>query len=408
MSRLKILLALLFIALILGVAAYFLFFRGSTPSGEDSGNPFGDTGAGNATPGSVVIPDVGVPVSGAGDEVAPQLWKITSDPVALGAVAFAVKNTPQSTSSASSSPVTFDTEVRYVDRASGNIYRFRLDERVLERMTNQTLPGIQEASWAPDGSRAFLRFLSDETGTERFEAYSLPANGTDGYFLEPGLSDVVVTGTSSVLSVLPSSNGVVATRATLAGTNPVTAFSSPLSALRVRAAGAGYAAFTKPSALVSGYAFSIPRTTGEMTRVMGPTPGLSVLPNPTGTNYLYSARIGNGLQMGLVSPSTLETSVLPVATLTEKCAWAHASENIYCAVPRSISGTLPDDWYLGVISTSDRLWEIDLTSKVASLVFDPMQLGNVDIDMTALTLDAADDVLVFTNKKDGSLWLYDF
>ncbi len=100
-------------------------------------------------------------------------------------------------------------------------------------------------------------------------------------------------------------------------------------------------------------------------------------------------------------------TVLPLATLAQKCAWTPDSRAVYCAVPSSLSGTLPDDWYQGAVSFSDRIWKIDLTTRVATLVVDPAQVANTKIDAVALTLDSQADVLVFMNKIDGSLWSYD-
>lgn len=406
MKRLTIIFGLLLAVVALGIVIYFIFFRSApeTTPPTDSQNPFGGIDGGQGGVRDVVIPEVGVPQQGAGDEVAPQLYKITEAPVAEGAVVFRIKVPQQG--AGTTTAATEDTEVRYVDRASGNIYRFRLGERTLERITNLTLPGIQEAVWASDGSRAFLRFISAELGTDRVETYALSATGGEGYFLEPNLSDVVVTGTSSVLSVLPSTNGAMGTRASLAGTNAATVFSTSLSALKVFRAGTSYAAVTKPSALLPGYAFSISRA-GEFTRILGPLSGLSLLPSPSGTRYLYSYKDGGSVRLALFDSTTNEAVALPVATLAEKCVWTSDSSIAYCAVPRSITGTLPDDWYLGVRSTSDRVWKIDMAGRVAALVFDPSVLADTDIDAVALTLDPKDDALVFTNRNDGSLWLYD-
>lgn len=405
MRRLLFMFGIIFALITLGVAVYLLFFRGEegVPGQNANDNPFGGIESGLSEPRSVEIPEVGVPIRGAGEEVAPRLYKITEGPVAHGAVAFSV----QVSEDIGTSTVTReDLEVRYVDRASGNIYRFRLHERTLERVTNLTLPGIQEAVWASDGSRAFLRFYSTEVGEGRIETYALSVSSGEGYLLEPDISDVVVTGTSSVLSVLPSTNGSVGTRATLAGTNPATVFSTQLSAIKTHRAGASYAATTKPSAFIPGYAFSISRG-GEFTRILGPLLGLSLLPSPSGTRHLYSYRDGGALRLALFDAATNEAVALPVATLAEKCAWMSDSETAYCGVPRSISGTFPDDWYLGLEQTSDRIWRIDMKERVATLEFDPSVLADADIDAVALALDPENEVLVFTNRDDGSLWLYD-
>ena len=57
--------------------------------------------------------------------------------------------------------------------------------------------------------------------------------------------------------------------------------------------------------------------------------------------------------------------------------------------------------------SSDRLWRIDVADRVATQLIDPKTAGNVDIDAVALSVDATTDVLVFTNKTDKTLWLYD-
>ncbi len=400
----RILIIVLALVLIAAIAfgVWYLFFRGGGSGGAGGpDDPFGGIDGGNANGGTEPLPDVNVPVDGAGEEVAPRLLRITDGPVALGVAVFPVA----ASADASSSPAR-DTEVRYVDRATGNLYRYVFGERTLERLTNRTLPGIQEASWARDGSRAYLRFLTNEgAGGMRIETYMLPADGSEGALLPSGLSDVIV-GSSTVLSVLPSTTGAIGTRTDLLGANPSTAFSTALSSLRFTPAGQGYAGTTRASAGLSGFSFYI-SPKGEFTRLLGPLAGLTVLPSPSGGRYLYSSVSGSTLRLDLLEVTPPGTTALPVATVADKCVWGGNEQTVYCAVPRAAEGSWPDDWYQGEVSTSDRIWKIDLTSRLASLVFDPLLIAETDIDAVALTLDAAADVLVFTNKRDGSLWLYD-
>ncbi|HEX5774840.1 MAG TPA: hypothetical protein VFY28_02675, partial [Candidatus Paceibacterota bacterium] len=98
---------------------------------------------------------------------------------------------------------------------------------------------------------------------------------------------------------------------------------------------------------------------------------------------------------------------LPLVTLVEKCAWNKEGSAVFCAVPTAIGGALPDEWYQGAHAFTDRLWRIDLADRVATLVFDPRELADEPMDMEALTLDSASDVIVFMNRLDGSLWSYD-
>ena len=48
-----------------------------------------------------------------------------------------------------------------------------------------------------------------------------------------------------------------------------------------------------------------------------------------------------------------------------------------------------------------------MADRVATQLIDPKTVGNVDIDAVALSVDPTTDVLVFTNKTDKTLWLYD-
>jgi pyruvate/2-oxoglutarate/acetoin dehydrogenase E1 component len=48
-----------------------------------------------------------------------------------------------------------------------------------------------------------------------------------------------------------------------------------------------------------------------------------------------------------------------------------------------------------------------MVSRVATQLIDPETVANVTIDAVALTVDKTNDVLIFTNKNDKTLWMYD-
>lgn len=344
----------------------------------------------------------------AGKEFAPRLIRITEGPVALGAAIFELPSRVVPSETASGTPETLpgDVEIRYIDRASGNIYAYRFYDRTLERIANRTLPGIQEASWLSDGSLAYARFLSGTDGEERVETYALPANGEGGFFLERGLSQASAIGMTTLFTLMPSSSGSVGTVSGADGTNSRTLFTSPLANIIVHLSNGPYMAHTKASASLDGYAFTI-GTNGAFSRIIGPQRGLSILPSPSGAHVLYTFVEGRTLRMSLLERATGEVTALPIATLSEKCAWSSDSTVVYCGVPRTVSGTLPDDWYQGAVSFADRLWRIDVEGRVATMVIDPQVAGEVAIDMTGLRTDGRNDILTFRNKVDGSLWAYD-
>ena len=122
---------------------------------------------------------------------------------------------------------------------------------------------------------------------------------------------------------------------------------------------------------------------------------------------LFSYVDRNRTYLQTIDLATRAVTALPVSTLAEKCVWAPGGRAVYCAVPTALAGNVPDDWYQGAQSFSDRLWRIDLDTRLATLVVDPGQVAEVAIDAVALSIDPSSDVLVFTNKKDGTLWVYD-
>lgn len=396
MKRLPLIIGIAVGVLVLALIAYFLFFRG-------------DNGGVSAIPGSqfpdgegvgIAAPDVGVPQD-AGDEVAPSLIRITEGPVAFGAIASStVRFQTQGEDTTTETVRIPETEVRYVERETGNIYAFRLNERTLTRLTNRTLPGIQEASWFPDASMAFVRFM-DETNAS--ETYALPADGGEGYALERNLADVAVT-ESSVVTLMSSTNGSVATVANANGTNARTLFTSLLSSLRLHATDSTVFAATKAASVSDGYLF---KTGTSFERILGPLKGLTALPSPSGTQVIYSYVSGNTTRSGLYNLSTHTATALPVVALPDKCVWTDDEKRIYCGIPRTVGIGWPDTWYQGVAHFTDRIWRIDVDARIASLVVDPKLVADADIDAVALEVDPVADALVFTNKTDGSLWLYD-
>lgn len=411
----KILLVLSAVVVLIGlvVGIYFLFFSGNNAS-LTIDNPFDglEGGDSDATPNQNGL-EPGEVLQGAGTEVAPRLIKVTDGPVVPQTVAFTIilpgEPVPQDPNSTTTPvvPTKTDTEIRYIERASGNVYAYVAHERTLTRLGNRTLPGIQEASWLSNGSQAYVRFLSTEAGTDIVESFALPATGEGGYFLEQNLSEVNAFGTNTLVTMLSTQNGSIATVAGADGSAPRTLFNSPLSSLQLSLASTTYVAHTKASSGLDGYVFAVSPTTGAFTTLLGPLRGLTALPSMSGTQVLYSYVTQGSLRTALYDRTSRTSITLPVATLTEKCAWTTDGTALYCAVPRSFGGTLPDDWYQGAISFSDRIWRIDLGARQAILVIDPEESGEVAIDAVGLSIDPALDTVTFVNRKDGSLWVYD-
>ena len=384
----------------LATAAYFLFFTGSpgvtvAPAGSTS-FPTADNaptsgGAGSATSSAASAPTGAV-------KIAARLYEIDKGPVVAGALAFDIVATSTGTT-------TKDVAIEYLRRDSGNIFSYLLNAGTLTRLSNRTVPGIEKATWLPSGDTALVQYLSG-TDNATINTYALPASGTGGSFLPQDIDDLSVGQGGAALYVASGANGSIATLVKFPSRASSQAFTTPLTQVRAQFAGKNYLAYTKPSATVGGFAFLV--SGGAFTPLAGPLPGLTALAAPSGATALIAYTSGGVLRMELVDTKTRTATILPLATIADKCVWATDSSAVYCAIPQdpSPSYAYPDDWYQGAVHFSDQLWKFDITNHVATLVLDFSNQANAALDATDLSIDPAGKALLFRNKNDASLWVY--
>lgn len=414
MKRVFIILASLIFLAGMGVVIYFAFFL--KPAGIEVGTPqvtLPSAGQGTSTPqGSSVTgtPNGTGSSSGSAVSVIGRLVKISVGPVVPGEVVLNIKPEPKTASSTASS--TPEVSITYIERESGNVFSYLIQKKSLTRTSNRTLPSIQSADWLPDGSMAFVRYLSG-TDFSTINTYALSANSlatsSGGFFLAQNIHSLVVSSTT-LLSLVSGVNGSVASLMRTDGTRPTTLFSSPLTSLRASFAGKNqYLVFSKPTGTLAGYAFFVD-STGRFSRIAGPLRGLSALASTSGKWVFVSYTDSGTLHTELVDVVLGKTLLLPVGTIADKCVWARDDSAVYCGVPISVDNTYlyPDDWYQGAVHFSDRIWKIDVAGRYAQLVLDFSQAKDGDLDAEALAIDPANTTLVFINKNTGSLWSYSF
>lgn len=393
MRRTLIIIASVIVLIGIGVAVYFYFFPG-TPSVEVTPGSGGLPVAGQGTPPTQpATPSIS---ANSPTPITARLVKISVGPVVPGEIV-----TDQKAVNASSSP---EVVTHYIERQSGNVYSYFTHARTITRTSNKTVPGIQSASWLPDASVAFVRYLSGTTFST-INTYALPASGSGGFFLPQNLADVVVSSTT-ILTLASGVNGSTASLSRTDGSHTTAVFSTPLSMLRISFAGkSAYLATTKASATLSGDAFLV--SGGHFSRIAGPLNGLTALSSPSGKWVLVSYTLSGAMQMQLVNTTTSEALSLPVTTIAEKCVWATDDSAVYCGIPISPpSATYPDDWYQGAVQFEDRIWKIQVEGRYAQLVLDFAKETKSSLDAEALAIDPLGTTLVFVNKTDGSLWSY--
>ncbi len=419
----------------------FLFLRqGPVAPGEEGGgtnflsqfNPFG---RGDQKPGGTTPP----PVDISGYEPPPEqtglgLLKVSSMPIA-GYTVFqkerfkempvvvpvppAESATPTKTAVPAPKPTPPQTEfvaaLRYVDRATGNIYQTFADKISERKFSGTVIPKIYEAFFGNSGNSVIMRYLKGTSTKIETFAGTLPPeilggdstgeNEVRGTFLPENITDMSISPDGkSAFYLFNSGETTVGTILDFASGKKSQTFDSAFNEWLSFWPGAKTITLTtKPSYVAPGYMYKIDLTTKNLVRVMDGMYGLTTLQSPDGKMVLYA---DNTLTLGIYHTDTKISESLGVRTLPEKCVWSKNSDIIYCSAPKVVIGTnYPDSWYRGEISFEDQIWKINPLLGSALILLDPVTVdGGEEMDGIKLSLDSEEKYLFLVNKKDSFLW----
>ncbi|MDE2399492.1 MAG: hypothetical protein KGL67_00545 [Patescibacteria group bacterium] len=308
----------------------------------------------------------------------------------------------------------FAEAVRYVERATGNIYQTFVDKIEEKKFSQTVIPKIYDAYFGNQGMSVVMRHL--KLGDATIETFygllpkekfgeDLTNNEIKGSFLPDNVKDISLSpDASKIFYLLNVGNSAVGTILNLADGKKTQIFNSVFSEWNSNWGSANTITLTtKPSGAVPGYMYAINVGTKNFSNVLGNVNGLTTLMSPSGKLVL----VGNGsLSLYIYHTDTKAFDQLGVNTLPEKCTWNKMSDAVYCAVPTFITGaTYPDDWYRGEISFSDQIWKINIKDGNTKMIADPLAITNPeDIDGIKLAVDNNENYLFFVNKKDSFLW----
>ncbi len=311
----------------------------------------------------------------------------------------------------------FVATLRYVEKATGNIYQTRADQLDERKLTNTIIPQIHEAFFGSKATAVAMRYLKGDGKTIETFLGSLPKDilGGDssqtaqvkGTFLPENITDMSVSPDSSKIFYLVNINNTsVGVTAGALGESKSQVFGSPFTEWLSQWPNFKMITLTtKPAGGVPGYMYAIDPDRKDFNKILGGISGLTTLTSPSGKLVLYSSSSDNSLNLSVYDTETGNSSLLGIKTLPEKCVWTKASDSLYCAVPKFLDSVpYPDAWYQGLISFSDEIWKIDTESGNTQKIADPALISNEEVDGIKLALDDSENYLFFLNKKDSYLW----
>jgi hypothetical protein len=295
--------------------------------------------------------------------------------------------------------------IRYVEAGTGHVFDINLDSGTEERVSQVSIPVASEAVVSQSGEYVAVR--SGYTDNNEVVVIHIPRTGTPSRQTLPanitsfafGLNDVLYFAQVSGATLLGKSYRPQTLETSQLFTVPFTA----ATILWSDNASTSHFVITKPAATLTSYLYEV--KAGNLVRL--PLFGQGLLVVPHHKNLLWSMTSENGITMGMLDTETQNPSTLSVPTLVSKCVFSQGG-TIYCGADLEIGQkrNLPDAWFKGQTSFTDRLWSID-TEKVSTQIANPLTLSGRTIDVMSPELSPDEKMLYFINKMDSSLWLYE-
>ncbi len=364
-------------------------------------------------------------ISGFVDELVPdlsliKLVKISTFPVSGYGVFMKERyeSIPEEDASSAENPTPPSADlhpyIRYVERATGNIYQTFADQIEERQFSSAVIPIVYEALFGNNGESVILRYLKNNTNNIESFLGKLPKEqlggdsgeilGLNGSFLPENISSMSVSPDQSTLFYLLSTDTIsLGTTVNLQTNLKTQIFDSSLSEWTSDWPISNKITLTtKPSYNSLGYMYTVNPSSKSLNKILSGISGLTTLMSPDGEKVIYA---DNTLSLYLYEIDSGKTSSIGIKTLPEKCVWSKINPVLYCAVPSFLSGSqYPDTWYQGIESFSDDIWMVNTNTGNTTKIASPMSLVSLDIDAFRLAVDKNEEFLFFMNKKDSYLW----
>ncbi len=382
------------ILLALALLGYYFILKtnGNTPSGKKPffGNlfPFGNN--------EVVTeaPFTGTP------EIAPNTETGTFDQVVR-----LISNEPVAGSVFVASS-TKGTVIRYIEKATGHVFDVPASENTNLRVSNTTIPQIYRALFTENGDGFIAQYVKNTDVIETM--YGKIVDGINekivvGTILSRNITSFAVSPNGrTVFTLEKTQSGSEGYTMLPNGTNKKLVWNSPLREFIPQFISDSHVGLqSKPHTSSYGILFDVNTGNAAKSVLVGNQINLTTLPYPNKPYVLYANN------SGLFSQNTSNNAVTELSpnTFPEKCVWAQTKTFLYCAVPRSqINATSLYAWYKGEVSYSDDIWEYDVVANTARRVVDLENLAGRSIDVSTISINPTDALLLIQSKSDGSLW----
>ncbi|MCA9361901.1 hypothetical protein KC906_00860 [Candidatus Kaiserbacteria bacterium] len=380
------------IVVLVAVWVYVLFFSNSPTSNTPE---FADLDMGVNTD-TVVIPEPTITTEPTVDVTGPeQIRQLTTKKVVgYQEVRF----------STTSAPLAY-----YVESGTGHLYSIDLRSGAEKKISGTTIPNTRHAAITPNGAYVML-----QSGSGRSAEFIVGQISTTSPSLTTGtiaedISDFTAAADNTFLYAVQTNSGTIAKRYYPISDTSETLFTVPFREAIIDwglAATDTHYVYPKANSQLEGYLYAVEN--GELRRL--PASGYGLTAKGTDTGVLFTTLTSTNYQSYIhnVPSSTVSTAALFI--LPEKCVSSVQLTDLLICGGNLLSDTSRqslDQWYKGVTTYEDGLWEIDTITGTASYLMDITSATGRNVDIHSLLTGYEDRYLYFINKADSSLWLFD-
>jgi len=298
----------------------------------------------------------------------------------------------------------------HIDRVNGNILQTSTSTRETTRITNTTVPKVYEALISKNGSHVALRTLDEASGNIQTYIASLKENELIGSYAPNNIKNITLSPLkTSFFGIINGVNGGEGLLSPFVGKSSIIFSHTIRNWIPKWVNQSNIVLTTAPSARTQNLSYIFNTATKSLTKIAGPRNGLVVSVSPDLSHALISENRNNLVLFSVLDLKNQEETILSSQTIAEKCVWSKNNTSVaYCGIPKTIpSGAYPDAWYQGKTLFDDVISRVDATTGEVREVFD-LQTFGVQADITNPTLSPDEKYILFSNKRDLTLWMYEF
>lgn len=360
------------------------------------------------------------------EQFIPKLRQISSVPTA-GFISFEREATSSDffieDDGGESGKVFTETIFRYIERATGHLFETKESTLSQERLSNITIPKIQDAIFEETGNRLVMRYLGPDN--ERIESFvaelktddssvetslDIRQSKLEGGFLKINIKDIAINDQRIDYLVNTTSGATVFETdfSNIALEKPL--FTSDLSQWIIQRPNENLLTLTtKADSSTFGFLFFKNLRTGSERKILGDISGLTTLTDPSGKYVLYSQSRGGDIDLFLLNTETNNASKLDLQTFPEKCIWSKKEEGLlYCATPNQFfRAPHPESWYKGIVSFTDSVWSYNVETNSYQPLLQPGEESNKGFDIIKPQISPSGEYFLFINKSDLTFWSLD-